>query len=524
MNYKQNYSLEGDLSPRSLKSELAKPASADFLDSYAGRKAVASLLFTMYQSTLNARKHYYKRIGEFEDEKDDVKADYLRNLSAEHVAMSENLLNFVHDLLEMDYDAVPTVEDDKFIQFWEDTINGKQTPQEAVQRRKWFLQQPEEANSSFWDKLKSKFNNIVSSWRGYNDEELEYGKSDIAFRKLLAQDLKNNPYAYASAKAFSNNGVKNMKVKRPVRKTFSNAQACDMLAHKLTNDWFICEPECQPLISEQLKAAQVPVASFAPALKCNVFQYDGEAAVSKSELAALDKVQQFVQALKDEIACGNDCGGIKMVPEAKAFSLKRNLKKMVHNFAETGEIEMEEIATPNELIKAEEAGIDLDNPEMYEEVADKAEAGELPAELMAPMAPAVVAPTSIDEDSLGYAYNDLVDSTIADDEGITQEDMSGYDAAPGELSLSAAPVGNAMAEAQADAIVWEDEDAAPMKPVAAAPIMAPAAPQNFSRSVRRQQKAAAQKKNFSAKQPAKSATRTISVRGLHRLLGDNYIK
>ena len=235
-------------------------------------------------------------------------------------------------------------------------------------------------------------------------------------------------------------------------RNFSNDEACDMLAHKLTRDWFICEPECQPLIAEQLKAACVPAASFAPALKCNIFQYDGEADVSKSELAALDRVQQFVQDLKNEIAMGNNCGGIKMVPEAKAFAKKRELRKLVKNF-DADEIMM---GTPQPLIEADEAELDIAHPEDYEAFADKAEAGELPPEAMG--IPAITAPTELDADDMGFAYGDVIDSTIADDSGIEQEDMSGYDPEPGELSLSAVEVGDAMAQAQADAIVWKDDE------------------------------------------------------------------
>lgn len=518
----KNYSLESDLSPRALNSEIEKQDSLDFLNSFAGRKALLTLLKGFYLSTMKNNRLLFKQSEACRLSGDDEKCTYLQQLHEEQEAANNSLLKLVHDVLEIDYADVPDLRDEQyFLDFWTRSLKGDIQPVDALRRTELFVGPAE--GEGFWDKMKSRFNTFIDSWRGYSPDELKYSKSDAAFRESLSQTpgRAQNPLS----KSFSNVGVKSMKVKRPVRKSFSNDVACDMLANKLTKDWFICEPECQPLIAEQLKAACVPAATFAPALKCNIMQYDGEAKVSAKELAALDKVQQFVQALKDEIACGNDCGGIKLVPEAKAFSLKRQLKRQLKNFAAEGEIEMEEIGTPAELIEAEAAGIDLEHPEMYEEFVDKVEAGEVAPEAMG-LAPAVTAPTSVDPAAMGKAYDDLVDSTIADNGGIEQEDMSGYDAAPGDLSLSAAPVGDAMAQAQADAIIWDDADeATPMKAVV--PVAPMANPQAFSRTLRRRQAGATAKNFANTRKPVQQKAQpqaTQSMKGLYRLLGDKYIK
>ncbi|MCQ2209204.1 MAG: hypothetical protein MJZ34_02820 [Paludibacteraceae bacterium] len=223
-----------------------------------------------------------------------------------------------------------------------------------------------------------------------------------------------------------------------------NFAACDALAQKLTQDWFICEPQCQPLIAEQLKAACVPCDTFEPALRCNRFQYDGDAPVSHKELEALDRIQGFVEDLRKEATAGN-LPGIIMVSEKKAFAKKQVLRKFLKNFA----LDMEDLGTPEDIMEAEEADVDLMKPEMYQEVAEAAENGTLPEGL--------VAPSSMDPAEMGHAYDEVMDSTIADDDvGIEQEDMSNYDAEQGELSLSAAPAGDAMARINSEAIISDD--------------------------------------------------------------------
>lgn len=550
MTTKENFSLEGLLSPSSLKSELSNQAEAiEFLDSFSGRKALLTLLYSYYNAARAKAQDLKTVIDAGINTTYDTSA-----LQTDYEALTRAVTYFARCILAIDYNGVPeydantTKTTGTVRKFWEAAINGQKTPEKSAAVLAKF---PGAEPTGFLDKIKGAFTGLVDSWRGYTPDEKKYSQADILLNQQIQKDMKYrdehaaeiNQNALAAARAnstpivpainmnqtesgshsFSNYGVKNMKVNRTVRKTFSNDAACDMLANKLTRDWFICEPECQPLIAEQLKAACVPAASFAPALKCNVLQYDGEAKVSKSELAALDKVQQFVQALKDEIACGNDCGGIQLIPEAKAFSLKRQAKRQLKNFAEEGEIDIEEVNTPNEIIEAEEAGIDIAHPEMYEEVADKAEAGELPADLMG-IAPAVTAPTSVDPASMGAAYNDVIDSTIADNSGIVQDDMSGYDAAPGELTLSAATVGDAMAKAQADAIVYDDADeAGALQSVA--PVAPMANPQAFSRSLHRRQMGATAKNFANTRKPVQQKAQPAqNMKGLYRLLGDKYIR
>ena len=534
MKKKNNFSLARVLSPTFLDHNLTDNDSEDnyqFFNSFAGRRAMIKLLRAYVSATAN----YKSRLASLEKSSEFYQANAvaIQRSIDEHQALRDELERTIACILDIDYNKsdVPeaAVGDPDLMRL---SVAMTAQPVDAIARKDLINKLKLNEQSGFLDKIKSAFGGAVDFLRGYNDSEQDLSKSDIEFAKYISNpelekkalvDIPAVAPVDTKPLAFSNNGVKNMKLRKSVRKTFSNEQACDMLADKLTADWFVCEPECKPIIAEQLKMAKVPAATFAPALLCNRFQYDGDVPVSCAELAALDKVQMFVQALKEEIARGNDCGGIKMVPEAKAFAMKRILKRRLKNFAEaTGDLDMNELGTPDELIEAAKAQVEIDAPEKYEAVAEAAEAGELTPDMMG--APAVVAPVSMDPAAMGRAYDAVVDSTIADNSGITQNDMSGYEAEQGQLSLSAAEIGDEMAQAQANAVIVGGEAPAPA-PVQ--PVMAPVAPQNFSRSARRQQmQKKAQRQNFAARpvrQPVQQVQR-VSIKGLRGLLGDNYVK